>query len=703
MASLWAQIPTLTFKEGELVALGGCQAISGILFAGLTVSLLAKASFLSEIREAPLHRRLEACALIMTYVAMLSTFFNILRLAQMAQGYETLVVDGSLSAILVDSTWLLDWVFTCPLMQLVLVLWAGGKVPTRRWVALPTIAVSLALFVGLNSLVVRDFVVRITLHSVSGVLAVILLYFTRQQILEFTDWEEGLLTGGSAFRTASLLLFLTWVAFPLWLPFSRNGGERIHGAAAVFSMLSGSAALHMVARCGIAFCVEREKAQQLEDAAACSGLFGLRPDEAAAYPWLSEGPTVQVSLDALVQETLAFVGLEQHSLRLAQLLAEARVTSCELLECLDVQACGANQLPWEVVYAMRQRLRVIRSRPQQFIGSNPNEDYEYPTLYTVDEDEKDCDEDCFANPILVTPASSVTPVSPISPKSPKKGLNSMSANVVIPMSPSSDGQELFSKQLNVDAQCDRQEMLHKAIEEAEIAGVDGEILRLLWAIASKLGDIQKWETVTEYLGVQLNACIGGDDLLVLQEAVRVAEEEGIGMLARKGQLKLEDLLLRRANGEDAVSSKPWLHRRSVQRHLTYLGSPNGKDGHGGAISAESTLGSGSSNFALAALRERTGMCTSPNQFGHLRALLGFEFPPEQPRALSRSGLFLPPQISNEDEKSDEYVEQPIPSTDGDFLPTDGMIVEHDVELHVHGGASLPLPPLVSEQTLESMF
>jgi bacteriorhodopsin len=194
------------------------QVFSSVAFAGLFCWLVTtNGRKLTAVRKEPYEKRIEVVVNLCIYVAMISAFCNLFQL--------TTVDDNLLPRqdnYVVDMARPVEWILTCPFMQLALVLIGGEKFPEYRLVLMPFLSV-LILGCGTITQLFAEIAFVWVFFLVGFCLFCVLLYFNRKQILEMTNEQEGLWSGEHPFRTATLILMVTWVPFPIWFALSPEG------------------------------------------------------------------------------------------------------------------------------------------------------------------------------------------------------------------------------------------------------------------------------------------------------------------------------------------------------------------------------------------------------------------------------------------------------------------------------------------------
>lgn len=226
------------------------KIFSGIFFAGLAGWLsMANGTKLSFIQQAALEKRLTVCCFLGVYVGAFSAFFNFFQLTEV----DDVLLDREGSFTL-DFSRPLEWIMTCPLMQLALVLMGGSRIPEYRRMVMPGLSV-IVLVCGTASMLLWDVWVYVA-YGVGLCFACVMFWLNRQQIVEHSDGQECLLYGDSEFRKASILLIVTWVPFPTFYALSPEGFGIITD---ILFVQVGWAFLNIVSKFTFIFYIQRIK------------------------------------------------------------------------------------------------------------------------------------------------------------------------------------------------------------------------------------------------------------------------------------------------------------------------------------------------------------------------------------------------------------------------------------------------------------
>lgn len=351
------------------------KIFSGIFFAGLAGWLsMANGTKLSFIQQAALEKRLTVCCFLGVYVGAFSAFFNFFQLTEV----DDVLLDREGSFTL-DFSRPLEWIMTCPLMQLALVLMGGSRIPEYRRMVMPGLSV-IVLCCGTASMLLWDVWVYVA-YGVGVCFATVMFWLNRQQIVEHSDGQECLLYGDSEFRKASILLIVTWVPFPTFYALSPEGFGIITD---ILFVQVGWAFLNIVSKFTFIFYIQRIKDNYcnrlkvkrefagVQNAGPKAGAGGTVGPDGTITPPLSgvdlvkskQQEKAQGEMGALVVETMNFLGMAQNSDRFLRLLQKSNIHSLTALEGLTQHECTKLTLPWDLVAAVQRRLRVWRLEMQ---------------------------------------------------------------------------------------------------------------------------------------------------------------------------------------------------------------------------------------------------------------------------------------------------------------------------------------------------
>eukprot|EP00928_Gymnodinium_smaydae_P054451 TRINITY_DN38210_c0_g1_i1.p1 TRINITY_DN38210_c0_g1~~TRINITY_DN38210_c0_g1_i1.p1 ORF type:complete len:579 (+),score=76.33 TRINITY_DN38210_c0_g1_i1:27-1739(+) len=317
------------------------QIFSAVSFTLVAIWLtFSNSTSLGYVQRASLEKRLTVCCFINTYIGLFSAFFNFFQLTK---------VDDSImpehSNYTIDLARPIEWICTCPLMQLILVILGGSKLPDYRRRLMPFLSVSV-LGLGLLSTYIPGWP-RFIPYAMGCATAGLMFFLNAKQITERSDGVETLLSGDSEYRKATLLVVVLWFPFPFWYILSPEGANVISDALLI---QVGWAFLNIVAKFSFIFYIQRmkdlycarlkAKREMNKQSGACRELEG--------------------ELTAVIVETLNLLGMAHNSGRVQNLFAKAGIVATKDIEQLSYQECKEKHLPCDIVHAIQDRLRVWR-------------------------------------------------------------------------------------------------------------------------------------------------------------------------------------------------------------------------------------------------------------------------------------------------------------------------------------------------------
>lgn len=347
------------------------QIVQGAGFIALAMWLIfANNSKVAVAQKAPLEQRHAVCATISTAVALFSGFFNILQLTAI----DDFDLPGRASAFSLNLSRPVEWIATCPIMQLKLVVLAGARVPSYRRFMMPLLSVAV-LLCGTASMFTGD-ALRYGWYGFGLCLACIMFYHNILQIRENSEGEEGAFVGDSDFRKLSLLLIITWIPFPLWFSLSIEG----FGVITDYLIIEmGWVILNIVSKFTFIIWMQRMKTVHQRKLEAARELYGLSPtDEVPEDELKAKAITKKASaaggvsastyglgfgeeadseekMVEIVAETMVTLGMSTHTDRFLKLMVENGVTNTAVLERLNAERCMELNLPWVLIEASQKR------------------------------------------------------------------------------------------------------------------------------------------------------------------------------------------------------------------------------------------------------------------------------------------------------------------------------------------------------------
>ena len=315
------------------------QIAQGTMFLLLAIWLIfANNAKVAVGQKAPLEQRHNVCATLSTAVALFSGFFNIMQLT----GIDDFDIPGYTGGFVLQLARPVEWILTCPILQLKLVVLAGARVPSYRRFMMPMLSASV-LLTGVAATFTEG-ALRYVWFVFGSIFCGIMFYYNAQQVSENSEGEESLLHGESDYRRLTLLLIITWFPFPIWFALSPEGFNIVDSE---LTIEMGWVALNLLAKFSMIILGQRMKMVHQRKIEAARELYGMSPNDAVSGQALDQKALAESSgkgrrLDAsdyglgigeeaeseekmmeLVADTMVTLQLANHTERLIKLLVES--------------------------------------------------------------------------------------------------------------------------------------------------------------------------------------------------------------------------------------------------------------------------------------------------------------------------------------------------------------------------------------------
>jgi bacteriorhodopsin len=338
------------------IASKAAQIISGLMFAAFAMFLsIANSPPIGDIQKKSLAERLQAVTTLCFLVSIFSAFFNFFQVTE----WDNIVLDNRSVPFVLDIARPVEWIMTCPVMQLALVIYGGKSIPVYRRILMPLLSVSV-LVLGTASALTRepDFL-RFMLAALAVCVCMAMFALNRYQIVEFSEGKEDLWRGNSNFHKVTVLLMVTWFPFPIWFGLSP---ECFGYITDVMLIQIGYAVLNIVSKCSFMAFLQYCKMNATRDvnnnifhalmASETNGKITIDGKELALHTRSQSGVLHAVVTDALVQH-----GWGTQVERFLNLLKHAQVRTLEAVLELTEEQCDQKVLPRDMVLAVQSRLR----------------------------------------------------------------------------------------------------------------------------------------------------------------------------------------------------------------------------------------------------------------------------------------------------------------------------------------------------------
>jgi bacteriorhodopsin len=312
------------------------------------------------LQRSILRKRLEYSMFVCLYICFFSCLFNCIQYAP-HDDHVLAHVHAQDTAVL-DLGRPIEWILTCPLMQIILPILGGEKVKDYRRASMPLNS-ALVLVFGLCASFQTFLPFKLAFYfcglSSFGVLCIQM----NKCIEESTGGEENMFWGTSIIRQLTVIVVLTWIPFPIWYALSPEGFNYIDNSAA---MKIAVAFLNVISKGFFMFYLMRIRAElEMREITMAEAKLVQESEETKyevydANTGESQPAKLVPGLAVAVHEVLKTMGREADFDALKALLEGQMVTSYEDMMVLTQEYCYSVNIPWGFVTACKARIRQQR-------------------------------------------------------------------------------------------------------------------------------------------------------------------------------------------------------------------------------------------------------------------------------------------------------------------------------------------------------
>jgi len=312
------------------------------------------------VQRSVLKKRIEYSMYVCLYVCFFSCLFNVMQFGP--QDDIMLAHVDARDDVILDLGRPIEWILTCPLMQLVIPIIGGEKVPDyRRW-TLPLNAFVVLCF-GLTASLQDILEFKLAFYFCGVTCFCVMIYQMNACVRDASDGEENLFVGKSFMKNLTLIVALTWIPFPIWFALSPEGFNIIKNAAA---MKIAVAFLNVFSKGAFVFYINRVRADiEVREQALTQMKLKQEirdPEEgllAEERQW-----TLNKSTAAIIEEVLATMGRTTDFAAVKAVLERNMITSSDDMLVLTPAYCKEIQMPWGFVTAVKQKIRAQMAEQQ---------------------------------------------------------------------------------------------------------------------------------------------------------------------------------------------------------------------------------------------------------------------------------------------------------------------------------------------------
>jgi bacteriorhodopsin len=318
------------------------------------------------VQRSILRKRLEYSMFICLYICFFSCLFNVIQYGPQDDQYFDQI--DARDTVILDLGRPIEWILTCPLMQLILPILGGEKVPDWRRLTMPLNSVVILIF-GCCAMFSAWLPMKLGFYFCGVFCFMCLMHQMHMCVKESTDNQESLFWGSTSLRVLSVIVASTWIPFPIWYALSPEGFNIIQNSAA---MKIAVAFLNVLSKGAFIYYLMRVRGDLevremvMAEAKAVSG-----PDKKklAAYGIVSddkaEESQINGKLSAVIFEVLHAMGRQTDFEPLKEVLEQHMITTQEDLMVVTKPYCDSIGLPFGFVTACKQRIKQRKVEAQE--------------------------------------------------------------------------------------------------------------------------------------------------------------------------------------------------------------------------------------------------------------------------------------------------------------------------------------------------
>jgi bacteriorhodopsin len=313
------------------------------------------------LQRAIMKKRLEYSMFVCLYICFFSCLFNCIQYAP--QDDHVMEHVRSRDTAVLDIGRPIEWILTCPLMQVILPILGGERVPDWRRTTMPLNSVVVLIF-GLLASLQTHLPFKLAFYFCGISCFGVLCHQMNRVIVESTCGAENLLWGRSIIRQLVVIVVLTWIPFPIWYALSPEGFNVISNSAA---MKISVAFLNVLSKGLFIFYLMRVRAD-LETKESVLAEIKVTEDNTGGKKenaYNVDGEEIEKTkmsapLAVVIHDVLRAMGREADLEPLKNLLENNMITSKEDLMVLTPEYCESVSIPYGFVTACKQRIKQQR-------------------------------------------------------------------------------------------------------------------------------------------------------------------------------------------------------------------------------------------------------------------------------------------------------------------------------------------------------
>jgi bacteriorhodopsin len=313
------------------------------------------------VQRSILRKRLEYCMFVCLYICFFSCLFNVIQYGP--QDDQVFDKVEARDTVILDLGRPIEWILTCPLMQLILPILGGEKVPDWRRMTMPMNSAIILVF-GVFAMFSDWLPMKLGFYFCGVFFFSLLVYQMHRCVVESTGGAESLFWGSSSIRILSVIVAWTWVPFPIWYALSPEGFNIIQNSAA---MKIAVAFLNVLSKGAFMYYLMRVRGDlEVKEMVMAEANAVSQPDMKNKFaPYgvdetKPEESKLTSKLNAIIFDVLQSMGRQSDHEPLKEVLEHNMITTHEDLLVLTQSYCDSIGLPYGFVTACKTKIRQYR-------------------------------------------------------------------------------------------------------------------------------------------------------------------------------------------------------------------------------------------------------------------------------------------------------------------------------------------------------
>jgi bacteriorhodopsin len=334
---------------------------SSAFFFGMSLVMMSHQTEMNfgVVQRSVMGKRLDFCMTLSLYISFFSALFNAIQLMD-DDNLNLQTLHGE--DIVLDLGRPVEWMLTCPLMQLAVPILAGEKIPDSRRLSMPLLAFIVLLF-GLMSTVASNIALKAIMYCAGFLCFCLMCGQMNACIMEASGGGESLISGSSFLRGLVVIIALTWIPFPIWYALSPEGFNIIKDAAgmkvavAFLNVFSKGSFMMYLARIRTDHNTRQKTLVAVGYIDEKGGMIVPKGNSSDDLQFNGESTEVDKVTCMLVKEVLESMGRSKDTENVLACLQAHLITTNDDILALTKNYCVEIEMPWGLILALKSKIR----------------------------------------------------------------------------------------------------------------------------------------------------------------------------------------------------------------------------------------------------------------------------------------------------------------------------------------------------------